>query len=68
MFRSRWVGETDSCSAPGVEVSGGTDRSLLGVDEFQDYSVQHRDGLKVVDLTEDGVKVGFAGKPGHGVV
>ena len=44
MFRGSWVGETDSCSAPGVEVSGGTDRSLLGVDEFQDYSVQQRDG------------------------
>ena len=39
-----------------------------GVDQFEVRSVQQRDGLKVVDLTEDGVKVGFAGKPGHGVV
>ena len=31
-------------SAPGLKVSGGTDRSLLGVDEFQDNSVQHRVG------------------------
>ena len=45
-WRSRywWVGETDSCSAPGLKVSGGTDRSLLGVDEFEDYSVQQRVG------------------------
>jgi len=50
VFRSRWVGETDSCSAPGHKVSGGTDRCVLGVDEFQDYSDQQRDGRDQVTV------------------
>ena len=31
-------------SAPDDEVSGGTDRSLLGVDEFEVHIDQQRDG------------------------
>ena len=38
------VSQASSCSLPGVEASGGTDRFLLGVDEFEIRSVQQRVG------------------------
>ncbi len=49
--------------------SVGRNRQVCGVGiSTQDYSVQQLDSWKVVDLTEDDVMVGIAGKAGHGVV
>ncbi len=39
-----WVDQASLWTAPGLKVSGGTDRFLLGQEQFEDYSVQQRVG------------------------